>query len=195
MRPRRPTRPSPSDRRRPRSDTSTRPAPSTGICTRRPSVVTTTATWRRSRPLNRPNALSHAAGRSRGCAGSLAAIVKNDASTLVRSNDTSVLRRRPRCEATFRPAYPWHNVSDFLRDSPRAPGAARAWLVPVAQRFATKRCRGEAQGASYGPDAPPTTVDIVRGATPPAMDTWPFAKSQRRPRRSADERRFVTCGA
>ncbi len=54
MRPRRPARPSPRERRSTRRDTSTSPE-STGTDTRRPSVVITTATWRRFCPLNRLN--------------------------------------------------------------------------------------------------------------------------------------------
>ena len=42
-------------RRRPRRDTSTTPRSSVGTCTRRPSVRTRMATWRRFRLLNRPN--------------------------------------------------------------------------------------------------------------------------------------------
>jgi hypothetical protein len=56
--PRRPSRPTRSERRRLRIDPSWRPASFSGIWTRRPSVVMTTATWRRSRPLNRPNSVS-----------------------------------------------------------------------------------------------------------------------------------------
>ena len=47
-----------SERRRPRSDPSDRPSSFKGIWTRRPSDVTKTATWRRFRPSNRPNAIS-----------------------------------------------------------------------------------------------------------------------------------------
>ena len=58
----------------PRSDTSIRPASRTGIWTRRPSVVSATTTWRRSRPSNRPNALSRCVSpwsRLRGVAKSI----------------------------------------------------------------------------------------------------------------------------
>jgi hypothetical protein len=57
-RPTRPSRPTRSERRRERSEPSERPVSFMGICTRRPSVVTTPATWRRFRPSNRPNAVS-----------------------------------------------------------------------------------------------------------------------------------------
>ena len=59
-RPTRPSRPSRSERTRERSEPSERPEVFSGIGTRRPSVVTTTATWRRFRPSNRPNAVSRA---------------------------------------------------------------------------------------------------------------------------------------
>ena len=58
MRPRRFSSSRRSERRMPRSDTSTRPVSRTGIWTRRPSVASATTTWRRSRPSNRANAYS-----------------------------------------------------------------------------------------------------------------------------------------
>ncbi len=59
-RPRSPSRPARSERRRPRSDTSCRPESFIGTWTRRPSLVTATATatWRRFRPWNRPTVVS-----------------------------------------------------------------------------------------------------------------------------------------
>jgi hypothetical protein len=56
-RPTRPSRPTRSERRRERSEPSERPVSFKGTCTRRPSVVTTTATWRRLWPSNRPKML------------------------------------------------------------------------------------------------------------------------------------------
>jgi hypothetical protein len=44
----------------PKIDTSTRPASRTGIWMRRPSVVSATTTWRRSRPSKRANGVSRA---------------------------------------------------------------------------------------------------------------------------------------
>ncbi len=41
-----------------RGDTSTRPLPSSGVGTRRPSLVILTATWRRSLPSKWPNVAS-----------------------------------------------------------------------------------------------------------------------------------------
>jgi len=57
-RPMRPSRPTRSERRRERSEPSVRPESFRGSGTRRPSAVTTTATWRRFRPSNRPKAVS-----------------------------------------------------------------------------------------------------------------------------------------
>ena len=74
--PRRPSSPRRSERRRARGDTKSKPE-STGTCTRRPSVVTTTATRRRSWPLNRPKSDSEfersQQRRIERCSGSLAA--------------------------------------------------------------------------------------------------------------------------
>ena len=64
-RPRRPSRPARSERRRPRSDTSSRPGPFRGTWTRRPSLVTAMATWRRFRRSNRPNVVSTRTSPSR----------------------------------------------------------------------------------------------------------------------------------
>jgi hypothetical protein len=54
-RPRRLSRPTTSERRRPRSEPSDRPESFKGIWTRRPSLRIAIATWRRLRPPNRPN--------------------------------------------------------------------------------------------------------------------------------------------
>ena len=63
MSPRRPSSPG-SERRRSRRDTSASPAGSIGTWTRRPSDVTTTATWRRSSGSNQPNGVSTRCGCS-----------------------------------------------------------------------------------------------------------------------------------
>ena len=74
--PRRPSSPRRSERRRARGDTKSKPE-STGTYTRRPSVVTTTATRRRSWPLNRPKSDSEfersRQPRIERCSGSLPA--------------------------------------------------------------------------------------------------------------------------
>ena len=57
-RPTRPSRPTRSERRRERSEPSERPVSFMGTCTRRPSVLTTMATWRRLCPSNRPKTVS-----------------------------------------------------------------------------------------------------------------------------------------
>jgi hypothetical protein len=64
-RPRRPSRPASSERRRPRSDPSWRSEPFNGTWTCRPSRVTTTATRRRSWRSNRPNVVSRKTSPSR----------------------------------------------------------------------------------------------------------------------------------
>ena len=56
IRPRSPARPSPRERRRPRSDTSDRPLSWTGTCTRRPSLRHGDRDVATTPPLNRPNA-------------------------------------------------------------------------------------------------------------------------------------------
>ena len=56
--PRRLSRPTTSERRRPRSEPSDRPESFRGIWTRRPSARIAMATWRRLRPSNRPKAWS-----------------------------------------------------------------------------------------------------------------------------------------
>jgi len=64
-RPRRPSRPASSERRRPRSDPSWRSEPFNGTWTWRPSRVTTTATRRRSWRSNRPKMVSRTTWPSR----------------------------------------------------------------------------------------------------------------------------------
>jgi hypothetical protein len=64
-RPRRLSRPTTRERRRPRIEPSDRPASFKGIWTRRPSARIAMATWRRLRPSNRPKiGLPHMPGRS-----------------------------------------------------------------------------------------------------------------------------------
>lgn len=155
IRPRRPSSPIRSERRRASADTSTVPASFSGRCARRPSVVTTMATRWRSWPLSRPKSVSVSSRRphrGRRCSRSLPAFV-DSATTPTAPGRTG----------------PGRAVCDAGRTSP--PGATGA---PCRRPC----CTAGRAGAYY---AEPVRGSPVRRASPGA---WPqsFFAGRRDPR-------------
>jgi hypothetical protein len=145
-RPTRPSRPVRSERRRERSDPSESPASFSGIWTRRPSVVTTTATWRRFRPSNRPNAVSRTQpGRSGRFAQSTRRLVIAQPPAPHVIDRVGTTRTGPKVALATRDRPPDATRPPVTRRSRRGPdlGSRSRSDLPALSRFERERRRGD----------------------------------------------------